>query len=75
MAFTQNTAKGAFSITASATALTSRADSLYCGAGGTVTVITSKGDTVTFSNVPAGSILPVSVTHVTAGTDVVGLSA
>lgn len=75
MAFTQNTAKGAFSITASAAALIRPANALYCGGGGTVTVITSKGDTVTFSNVPAGSILPVSVTHVTVGTGVVGLSA
>jgi hypothetical protein len=75
MAFTHNTAKGAFAITAGANALTKKADSLYCGDGGTVTVVTENGDTVTFLSVPAGSILPVSVTKVTSGTNIIGLTA
>ena len=75
MAFTQNVAKGAFAITASAAELTNKADGLYCGDGGTVTVETAKGQTVTFTNVPAGSILPVSVKKVTVGTNIIGLIA
>jgi len=75
MAFSQNTAKGAFAITAGAATLTNPADAIYCGDGGTVTVLTSRGDTVTFLNVNAGSILPISVTKVTAGTNIIGLTA
>jgi hypothetical protein len=43
---------------------------LYIGTAGALTVITSGGDTVTLVAVPAGSILPLSVTRVLAtGTD------
>jgi len=75
MAFTQNTARGAFAITASANTLTKPTDAIYCGDGGTVTVLTAKGETTTFTNVIAGSILPISVTKVTVGTGVIGLTA
>ena len=75
MAFTQNVAKGAFAITASAAELTTKANGLYCGDGGTVTVVTAKDQTVRFTNVPAGFILPISVKKVTAGTGVIGLTA
>jgi len=75
MAFTQNTARGAFAITASATTLTNRADAIFCGDGGAVTVLTANGETVAFTNVIAGSILPISVTKVTVGTGVIGLTA
>lgn len=43
---------------------------LYVGTAGALTVITAGGDTVTLVAVPAGSILPLSVTRVLAtGTD------
>lgn len=41
---------------------------LYVGAAGTATVTTIKGESVTFVGLPAGFILPVLITAVTAGT-------
>lgn len=54
-------------VTAGASALangTTRA--LYVGTGGDVTVTMAAGTSVTFADVPAGTILPIQVTHVTA---------
>jgi hypothetical protein len=39
---------------------------VYCGAPGNVSVVTAKGATVTFHNVPAGTVLPVKCTQVLA---------
>ena len=51
------------------------AQSLYVGATGDVTVVVAHdGTTVTFKAVPAGTILPVTVKKVTAGTDIVALN-
>lgn len=50
--------------------------SLYVGGAGDVAVTTFKGDIVTFSAVPAGTILPICVTKVmeaTTATNIVGL--
>jgi len=38
--------------------------SVYVGGTGNVVVVTSRGDTVTFTGVPAGTILPVQVRQV-----------
>jgi hypothetical protein len=48
------------------TDLTTAADALYIGTTGDLSVITIGGDTVTFANVPAGMVLPVSVLRVKA---------
>jgi hypothetical protein len=61
-------ARGAFSITPGAGALTRQAHGIYIGGSGNITVITADGDTVTFNGVVAGTILPVRCTHVTAAT-------
>ena len=44
--------------------LTNTARALYVGGTGNVKVDTAAGDTVTFSSVPAGAILPVRVKRV-----------
>lgn len=77
MSFTENTAKDAFSITPGAAELTKQAQALYIGGAGDVTVTTAEGTSVTFSGVVAGSILPITVTKVTAATAtlILGLSA
>ena len=41
---------------------------LYVGGTGNITAITVGGDTVTFTAVPTGFILPVLITEVTAAT-------
>lgn len=50
---------------------------LFVGTAGNVNVDTAQGDTVLFKNVPAGSILPVSVRRVrstnTTAADIVAL--
>lgn len=50
---------------------------LYTGSGGNIKVTTSGGDTVTFTAVPAGAILPVRVARLwstgTTVTDCLGL--
>ena len=76
-AFPSNTtspALDAFAITPSATALTRVPRALVIGVGGTVTVTTYKGTSITIT-VSAGTILPLAVTHVTAATatGIVGL--
>ena len=53
-----------------ATDLEAATRGLYIGTAGALKVITAGGDTVTLAAVPAGSILPLSVTRVLAtGTD------
>lgn len=52
------------------------ADALYIGVGGTVVIETHRGTSLTFANVPGGSILPVKATNVkaaTTATNIVGL--
>lgn len=56
------------------TSLSETTRALYCGVGGDVAVVLSSGAAVTFSNVPAGAILPVRATKVSAtGTTAGGL--
>lgn len=57
----------AWSITASATPFTYATRSIYVGGAGDVTVTMISGASVTFT-APAGAILPVRCTHVTAAT-------
>ncbi len=57
----------AFSITIGAGPLTNPARALYVGTAGTITVTTFRGNSVTFT-VGDGTIIPLVVTHVTAGT-------
>lgn len=40
------------------------ASAVYVGGGGNLSVITEGGDTVTFSNVPAGTTLVIRVTRI-----------
>lgn len=67
-------ARGAFAITPSASPLANPAYGLYTGSGGDLTVTGKDGVSVQFFGVPAGSTLPIHVTHVTAftGTGLVG---
>lgn len=46
---------------------------LYIGQAGHVAVVMKGGQTVTFSNVPAGSLLPIRVTRVLATGTTAGL--
>jgi len=64
----------AFAVTPSASDLPTTAQGLYVGTTGDVTVTTKNGTSVTFKNVPAGSILPVRCVKVTAGSDIVAFS-
>lgn len=58
--------------------LTEMAFSLYVGVGGTVTLTTKAGQTVTFVGVPTGSVLNVQTTRVwltgTTADSIIGLS-
>lgn len=57
-------------------ALTTDARALFVGGAGNLTLITSGGDAVTFTGVPAGSILPVRTRQVKAtGTTATGIVA
>ena len=51
-------------VTVSDTADLASPSVVYVGATGNVKVNTAQGDTVTFSNVPSGGIIPVQVTRV-----------
>lgn len=55
----------------------SKTRGLYVGVTGDVTVITGKAQTVKLTAVPAGTLLPIQVTHVkatgTTATDMVGV--
>ena len=55
---------GAEAVTVSDTADLASPSVVYVGATGNVKVNTAQGDTVTFSNVPSGGIIPVQVTRV-----------
>lgn len=58
-------AEGAAAVTPhDTTALGNVTRAIYVGGAGDVEVITKGGDTVVFSSVPAGTILPVRATHV-----------
>lgn len=50
---------------------------LYVGGFGTIRLVLASGVEVTFTNIPAGTALPVRATHVratgTSATDIVGL--
>ena len=72
MAFSGNAARHASAITTSDTA-NNVAQAIYIGGAGDLSVITSGGDTVTFTNLPAGQIFPVSVTKVLTATTATGL--
>lgn len=80
MSFTKSPdscASNAQAITPADTDLTAEARALYVGGSGDVKVTTTNGDVVTFANVVAGSILPVSVKRVWAATtasSIIGLS-
>jgi hypothetical protein len=53
-------ARGGFAITPNnTTLLTNKAFGIYVGTAGNLTVLTDKDETVTFSDVPAGSIIPI----------------
>lgn len=57
--------------------LATAALALYIGTGGNVALITTGGDTVTFSNLPDAALLPVQTARVlatnTTATDIVAL--
>jgi hypothetical protein len=50
------------------TGTTQRGVCLYVGGAGDLTVTMESGNSVTFTAVPAGTFLPILVTHVTAAT-------
>lgn len=64
-------------VTPSASPLASPSRALYIGGAGNVNVTTVGGDTVLFSSLAAGTILPVRVSHVlstnTTATNIVAL--
>lgn len=64
----ESPATNAAVITPGAAALTWTPRALYIGGAGDVTVTMLGGQSVTFAAVPAGAILPIRVTHVTAAT-------
>jgi len=68
MSFIENTAKDAFTITPSASEFNVRAQAIYVGGAGDITLTTEAGNSVTFVAVIAGSILPISAVAVTAAT-------
>lgn len=67
----------AFAVTPADSDMATPARSLYIGGGGDLRVTTTGGDDVTFSGVPGGTILPVSVARVwstnTTATSILGL--
>lgn len=70
------TARGAFAITPSDTTVI-MARALYVGTGGDLAVVTDAGQTVTFTGVLGGTILPVKVSQVKAATtasNIVGMT-
>ena len=73
-------AKNAFAITPSDTVfLTKNASALYVGGTGNITCVTAEGDTVLFTAIPEGAILPINVKRVnataTTATLIIGLVA
>lgn len=56
-------------VTASNTVILEPTDALYVGATGTLEVVMKSGATITFTAIPAGTVLPISVTQIrTQGT-------
>ena len=64
----ESPATNAAAITPSVSPLADVTRALYVGGAGNVTVTMLGGQSVTFTAVPAGSILPIRCTHVTAAT-------
>ena len=64
----QNPAANAVAITAGASPLAEPTRAIYVGGAGNITVTMLGGQSVTFTGVPAGAILPIRATHVTAAT-------
>lgn len=66
----------AFAVTPSDTTQL-KANALYVGGAGNVAVVTEAGSTVTFTGVPAGTVLPIRVRQVlssnTTATTILGL--
>jgi hypothetical protein len=70
-------AKNGSEVTASDAAdLATASRALYVGGAGAVKITTTLGDTITFSNVPGGAILPVCARRVwSTGTTATGIVA
>lgn len=69
------TARDAFAVSPSnTTVFVNTPSALYVASGGDVTVRTIRGSTVTFTDVPPGSILPITCDQVhSTGTDATGI--
>lgn len=61
-------AQNAEAVTPGAGALSNTTRALYVGGAGNITVTMAGGGSVSFAAVPAGTTLPIAVTHVTAAT-------
>lgn len=61
-------AENAAAVTPGAGALSATTRAVYVGGAGNMTVTMAGGGSVTFTAVPAGSTIPIAVTHVTAAT-------
>lgn len=61
-------AENAAAVTPGAGALSNTTRALYIGVAGDITVTMAGGGSVSFAAVPAGTVLPIAVTHVTAAT-------
>lgn len=71
-----SSARNAVAVTKSDSTVLSNVIGLFVGGAGAVTVVTSAGDTVLFSAVPAGAVIPLVVTKVkSTGTDATGIVA
>jgi hypothetical protein len=57
---------GAVAVVPSDTVLLANPSVIYVGGAGNVSVLTEQGDTVTFTAVPVGSVIPVRVMRVNA---------
>lgn len=68
---------GAYSVTASDTSNLPYVSVIYVGGAGAVKVTTAQGDTVTFSGLQTGSVIPVQVLQVwstgTSATNLIGV--
>jgi hypothetical protein len=58
--------KSAVAVTTSDSALIPVTDALYVGGAGNIVVTTQNGDSVTFTGVPVGTVLPIAVSQVKA---------
>jgi hypothetical protein len=73
--FPSDPAQDAKAVTPSDTANQGDVRALYVGDFGNVSLVTALGSTVVFTNVVAGSILPVRCTQVLAATTATGIVA